>query len=288
MKITMKDYTYLIGSLLMGLSTVTLAGAMGTEVAASPGTLYIGGFGGGGGAQSAALVQKGTALYNYDAVHVYLDNAGPLAVNALGQSKSAGVWMAGGQIGYRFPDRSLANFYSDWTIAPAVELEGYYLGRSTMRGDDINNETDRLAEHDFQVTYPMNTGVFLVNFVVNSSTERLGNFHPYVGVGAGVAGVSISGANSLQTSPLEAGINHYNSDTSDMAIALAAQPKVGISWHLQDKTNVFLEYRFLYLSSTNFNFGSTEYPTHVATTNWNVRIGSQYFNMVTAGIQFNV
>lgn len=288
MKITMKGYTYLIGSLLIGLSNFTLAGAMGVDMGASPGAFYIGGFGGGGGAQSASLAQKGTALYNYDAVHVYLNNAGPLAVNAFGQSKSAGVWMAGGQIGYRFPDKFISNFYSDLTIAPAIELEGYYLGRSTINGDDINNETDRLADHDFRVTYPISTGAFLVNFVLHSSTLLKTNFHPYVGVGAGVAGVSIAGANSLQTSPLEVGINHYNSDTSDMAIALAAQPKVGISWHLQDKTNLFLEYRFLYLSSTDFNFGSTEYPTHVATTNWNVRIGSQYFNMVTAGIQFNV
>lgn len=51
---------------------------------------------------------------------------------------------------------------------------------------------------------------------------------------------------------------------------------------------MFLEYRFLYLSASDYTFGSTVYLTHIATTNWDVKIGSQYYNMATAGIQFDL
>ena len=261
---------------------------MGVESKQALGALYIGGFGGGGSTPSTKLVQQGTALYNYDSGSGSISNGGPLAVNAFGQSDSGSVWMAGGQLGYRWTERMLNHFGSNWTVAPAAELEGYYLQRSTMHGVDLDNATARLVEHDFHVTYPIKTGVFLVNGILNANSSTLGRFHPYLGVGAGVALVSITGAHSLQTAPLEPGINHYNSDSSDKSLAFAAQPKVGVSFNLTDHTNVYIEYRFLYLSVTDYTFGPTSYPTHVATTNWDVKIESQYYNMGTAGIQFDL
>ena len=286
-----KLYASIASILCITSSAISHAGTMGAEAVAPIGAFYIGGFGGGGGSLSTNLTQQGTALYMYTSTSGPSNpsNGGPLAVNAFGQSNSPSLWMAGGQVGYRFPEGMLKYFSPNWTFAPASELEGYYLGQSTMHGADLNNDAgSRLNEHDFHVTYPLSTGVFLVNGVLNATSSSLGRFHPYIGAGAGVAVISISGANSLQTTPLEAGINHFNSNPNDTSVAFAAQPKIGVSFNLRDNTNVFLEYRFLYLSGTDFTFGSTMYPTHVATTNWDVTIGSQYFNMGTAGIRFDL
>ena len=281
-------YTSIVCSFFLSTGSAVYGGTMGAESVAPIGAMYIGAFGGGGAVSSDNLSQEGTALYNYKSVSASINNGGPLAVNAIGKSNGSSLWVAGGHVGYRWPARLLNSVNSNWTFAPATELEGYYLGGATLNGDDLNNDTARLDEHDFYVTYPMHTGVFLVNAILNVNHSNFGKFHPYVGVGAGTAVVSISGANSTQKTPSEPGINHYNSGSSDTTLAFAAQPKIGVSFDVNKTTNVFVEYRFLYLSATDFTFGSTVYPTHVATSNWDVKIGSQYYNMGTIGLRYDL
>lgn len=50
------------------------------------------------------------------------------------------------------PSIALNAFNSLSGITPAVELEGYYLGKSRFTGHDLNNDTTRLPEHDFLVS----------------------------------------------------------------------------------------------------------------------------------------
>ena len=266
--------------LFISSASAAHSGTMGAEAPAL-GTIYVGAFGGGGSVTSGNLSQEGTAMYG-------ASKGGPLAVNAIGSSDGSSTWIVGGHLGYQWPSRLLNHINSNWTFAPATELEGYYLGGANIHGDDLNNGTTRLDEHDFHVTYPMHTGVFLVNAVLMADHSSFGNIHPYVGVGAGTAVISITGANSTQKTPAEPGINHYNSGTNDTSFAFAAQPKIGVSFNVNQHTAMFIEYRFLYLSPTDYTFGSTVYPTHVATTNWDVKIGSQCYNMGTVGIQFDV
>jgi opacity protein-like surface antigen len=175
---------------------------------------------------------------------------------------------------------------AQWSLVPAAELEGYYFGKRTFSGDLINN-TVRLPEHDFVVTYPMRRSVFLANAVLN-----LGNpcilFHPYVGVGFGGAIVKISGADALQIDPPELNVNHYNSNSSDLASTFAGQIKAGFSYDINNCVSLFAEYRYLYLSSTQFAFGSTVYPGHFETTNWNVKVKSQHYNLGDIGIRINL
>ncbi len=248
---------------------------------ASPGRIYIGLFAGGETVHSDALKQEGTA---------YLASGlgGPLAVNAFGTSSSASGWFGGGHIGYQGSRDILNNPGSAWTFLPAAELEGYYLGNITLRGVDLNNSTARLEEHDFHVTYPMSTNVFLMNAILDISHAYSNRVHLYAGFGIGSGIISISGAYAAQVAPEEPGINHYNSDTSDTAVAFAAQPKLGLRFDLTQHASLFAEYRFLYLSPTNYLFGSTVYSTHVATSNWDVKMGSQNYNMGAIGIDYAV
>lgn len=269
-------------------SSAGIAGTMGAETDMPIGAVYIGAFGGGGAVTSGSLYQQGTALYPYGSGSGYINNKGPLAVNAIGSFNSNSSWLVGGHVGYRFPARLSNYMNSNWTFSPATELEGYYIGGTYIHGDDLNNDTAMLDEHNFHVTYPLQTGVVLANAVLNVNHSVLGRFHPFVGVGVGLAVISISGANSTQKTPSEPGINHYNSDPNDVSTTFAAQPKIGVSFDLSQHTSLFVEYRFLYLAASNYTFGSTSYPTHVATTNWDVKIGSQYYNMGSVGIQFDL
>lgn len=247
----------------------------------TPGSIYVGAFGGGGSTNHFNVNQYGTAFYP-DAV------GGPVAVNAFGSLEDSS-WLAGGHLGYQWAEVSLRPLNLALGLSPAFELEGYYLGKTSFTAHDVNNDTTRLPEHDFVVTYPIETGVFLTNAVLNfNSCCYLGGIHPYVGVGIGGAVASISHATATQIAPPEPGVNHFNSNASDTASTFAGQVKVGLNFDLGYNLSLFLEYRWLYLSSTSYAFGSTVYPGHFATSNWQVKMDPHDYNIGTLGIQYSI
>lgn len=265
--------------LLIATCSSAHAGTMG-EAALPQDRIYFGIFGGGAGVSTGDIRQEGTAFYTEAA-------GGPLAVDAKGTAHATSAWILGGHIGHKFL-ASMNHLSSNFSVTPAAELEGYYIGGATVTGDEINNNTTRLPEHDFYSTYPMHTGVFLVNAVLNVNAPNWGRFHPYTGVGFGPSIISVREATAVQLAPPEPGVNHYNSHSSDSSLALAAQPKIGIAFNLTQSASLFVEYRFLYLTATKYTFGSTSYPAHPATSNWDVKIGDQYYNIGTVGIELDV
>lgn len=268
----------IMAALLLG-SYQGYAGTMGPSVLSGPGKIYVGVFGGAGAADKVSIKQFGTAFFPEIV-------GGPLAVNAFGRVNSSTVGLVGGHVGYQWSEINLFNAQSG--ISPATELEGYYLGKGTFTGHEINNNTARLPEHDFLVTYPVNTGVFLINAVANINLANQSIFHPYVGAGIGAGVLSISDADSLQVSPLEADINHYNSNRNSSDATFAAQVKAGLSAHITANIDIFGEYRWLYLASSNYTFGSTVYPTHAETSSWLVKFGSQNYNLGSVGLRYSV
>lgn len=268
-----------ITGLLLTLSGTVYGHTMESEAAPSLGKIYIGVFGGAGSGKADNLSQFGTAFF-------IEAEGGPLAVNAFGgKSDSTSAGFIGVQLGYAWPEQLWSS--PTWTLIPAAELEGYYLSGSTFEGHDLNNDTTSLPEHDFYVTYPTKTSVFLINAVLNMSHCSFGIVHPYIGLGIGSAVVSISGAHSGSISPAELGINHYNSDTKDTAYTFAAQPKIGVNFDIAPQTSVFVEYRYLYLAATDYTFGSTVYPTHAVTSEWFVKTGAQRYNLGGIGIKYD-
>lgn len=262
------------GCLLALSAGMAYSGTMG-PVTTSSVKVYVGVFGGAGALSSGDMTQYGTALFP-------IDQGGPLAVDSFGRHDSSSMGMVGGHIGFAWPSAAL-----NWPVSPAVELEGFYMGGVKVEGHDISNNTERLSEHDFLVHYPLKTGVFLVNAVLNANDGMFGNFKPYIGVGIGSAVQSVSGASSIQVAPPEA-VNHYNGNPDDKAIAFAVQPKIGVHYDLGSRASVFAEYRFVYLSETSYTFGSTVAAGHAVTTPWSVTMGPQYYNMGTIGIDFDV
>ena len=246
---------------------------------------YLGVFGGGGNLTTGGNVsQLGTAFTANVA-------GGALGVNASGKSPNATEWAIGGTVGYRWSSRESHLFGMKFAFSPATELEGYYIGGATLK-PTLNNPNPFLSEHRFNVTLPLRSTVVLVSGVVNIDHALFSLFHPYIGVGVGIASTKISGGFSEQITPAEAGLNHFNSNDTSSGTALAIQPKVGLSYKLSENSKIFLEYRLLYLTAMNFEFGNTTrtdaHPTHPITTNWTVQLPSQYYNMGTVGIQFNL
>lgn len=238
---------------------------------------YIGAFGGELFSESTKFAQTGTAFFT-EAV------GGPLAVDARGHSKKHSSGYGGVQIGYEWRNSDCCT----WSLDPAIEIEAFFY-RHKHRAHLIN-ETDpnRLPEHDFLDTFHSNTGVYLVNGVLSLNACCLGDFSPYIGGGVGAANIRIKKADSLQVEPVEAGINHFNSDRKDTTWAFAAQLKAGLRYNFCERFHIFAEYRFLYVDNSWFQFGSTVYPTHAPTSTWDVEMKSTCNHAYAIGIQFDI
>lgn len=241
------------------------------------GRMYIGAFGGGIYSESSRTNQLGTAFFTEA-------EGGPLAVNARGHTGTTSAGFGGIQLGYEWAGSAMG--CSDWSIAPAAELEAYWMD-FTKRGDLIN-DTARLPEHDFSNSFPMHTGVYLVNAVLAFNSCCYSDFSPYVGGGIGAMRISIKNATSTQVSPAEPGINHFNSDRNYSTWAFAAQAKVGLRYNVCDSFHIFGEYRYLYIDSSNYVFGATIEPTHAPTSPWNVRVQNIQFNAFVFGLQYDL
>lgn len=241
--------------------------------------LYIGGYGGGIYSNSTRLSQTGVAFFTEA-------EGGPLAVDARGNARKKSSGFGGVQVGYEWTNCPINIGCTDWNITPAVEFEAYFYRHRTK--GSLFNPTVRLPEHDFVNTLPMRVGVYLIEGVLTLNHSCMGSFSPYVGGGIGATNIRIRNANSLQIDPPEAGINHFNSKRHDSTWAFAAQAKAGIRYNFCEKFHIFAEYRFLFVDSSNYRFGSTNYPQHAPTTTWDVEVKNICYNAFAIGIQYDL
>ena len=139
MKLNRTNYPVSILGVLLALSGAQIqAGTMGPIQAAPTEKVYFGVFGGGGSSNHVNLNQYGTAFFP-EAV------GGPLAVNAFGHTNRRDVGIVGGHIGYQWGDVFLNAFNSQTSFSPAVELEGFYIGKSSFTGHEISNDHRRFS-----------------------------------------------------------------------------------------------------------------------------------------------
>ncbi|MDP1835751.1 MAG: hypothetical protein Q8K75_07465 [Chlamydiales bacterium] len=240
---------------------------------------YVGVYGGGIYSNSSKMNQMGTAFFTEA-------QGGPLAVNARGDTSSTSSGFGGLQMGYEWSQYPMYIGYSDWSIAPSLEVEGYWY--SLKKEGHLFNETDRLEEHDFLDTFHMNAGVYLANAVFSLDNPSFGALSPYVGLGLGATRIYIRNATSTQVEPPEVGVNHFSAKTSDSSWAFAAQVKTGLRFQVCESLHVFGEYRYLFVDSSNYIFGSTVFPGHAATSPWNVKVKSIHYNAFAFGIQYDL
>lgn len=265
--------------------------------------LYLGVFGGGGVSDNSDFTQSGVAYKRTNHAPFYAEDYN-LYVDTKGKAHSQSAAIGGLHIGYEWSEIPMG---SHWGLRPALELEGYYLG-SSQSGNLTNPQTELGVplhdpytgahnlvphQHTFTDSFNVDMGVLLTNGIFTFKTPWSNKILPYIGGGIGAAITSLSKANSTQTSnPLlptgyEAGINHYNANTNASSSSFATQGKAGIRAELIDHLSVFVEYRYLHVSASNYTFGSTVYPTqHAETSNWDSHLGSMNFHTGIFGIEY--
>lgn len=235
---------------------------------------YIGVFGGFGAATATSLQQRGAVILPPG------QPAPLLPINAQGStSSSTSVALAGAHFGYEWNGLRLG---SNWSLRPAAEIEGVYIGKHSPTGE--MPVMPRFLGMQY-VTVPTTAGVFLANAVFTFETPYSKRVLPYLGVGAGMAFVSIKGADSAN--PSEPGINHFNSDPDASDSAFAMQIKAGLKGEIAKNLTLFAEYRHLSINATRYTFGATDYPgLHLPTHTWQVDMGRQRYNLFVAGLRY--
>lgn len=236
--------------------------------------MYAGVFGGAGAVTATSLQQRGAVI---------LPPGQPirlLPINAQGStSNSTGVALGGVQLGYEWSGLKLG---SEWAMRPAAELEGVYIGKHSPTGE--MPVMPRFLGMQY-VTVPTTVGALMANAIFTFETPYSDAILPYIGIGAGVAHVSIKGADSAN--PSEPGINHFNSDPDASDTAFAMQIKAGLKGKITKRLTLFAEYRRLSIHSTSYKFGATDYPgLHLPTHTWKVDMGRQNYNLFVAGLQY--
>ncbi len=241
--------------------------------------MYVGGFGGGLYSLPTQISQMGTAFFTEA-------QGGPLAVYAHGKTSSTSTGFGGIQFGYEWLNNPINLGYSDWNISPTFELEAFWY--SHKKQGHLANPTDRLDEHDFLDSFQLDSGVYLANAIFSINNSSLGGLIPYVGGGVGATRIYLHNAQSIQTSPPEVGVNHFNTKPSDSTWAFAAQIKTGLRYQISESFHVFGEYRYLYVDANNYVLGSTVSPGHPATSPWNIKVRNIQYNAFVFGIQYEL
>lgn len=240
--------------------------------------MYIGVFGGSLHSDKHRVSQYGTAFFSE------VTSVGPLSVIAEGRLKSTSSGFGGFQIGYEYCRPSCC---SNWSFAFGGEFEVFFFNHK-KKGHLINQTVNGLPEHDFFDTFHMDSTVLLSNFVLSFKNNCWCGITPYVGGGIGAARISLDKANSLQVEPLETGINHFNSRREDSSWAFAAQAKAGLRYKICQCFHIFAEYRYLYVDTSHYVLGATNYTTHVPTSPWNVRLKNTHYNAFAIGLQYDL
>lgn len=238
---------------------------------------YVGAFGGGIFSNGSKVSQYGTAFFSE------LSSIGPLPVIAEGRFKKSSTGFGGVQLGCEMTKP----MFSDWIVATAGEVEVFFFEHK-RKGHLLNKTVIGLPEHDFADSFHMNSTVILANGVISLKNDWFWGLQPYVGGGIGAARLSLHKAKSFQTEPVEAGVNHFNSRRNDSSWAFAAQAKAGVRYNFSDWISLFAEYRYVYVDTTNYIFGATNYKTHVPTSPWNVRSKDVHYNAFALGVQFSL
>ncbi|HUH39305.1 MAG TPA: outer membrane beta-barrel protein [Castellaniella sp.] len=260
---------YSLRALLL-LAFALQTGSALAQAADEPG-LYMGLFGGLGALDSTSLRQRGNVILPHPLPR--------LPIDADGSTQRQDLAVGGIQLGYEWAPWALG---ARWGLRPAAEIEGLYLGKHTPEG--TMPVSPRFLGTQY-VTMPMTGAVLLANAVGTLQTPYSDRFLPYVGLGAGIARLSIQGSDSAN--PSEPGINHFNADPDASSTALALQFKVGIRGKLSRNVSLFTEYRHLRIDPTDYTFGRTDYPgLHLPTDTWQVDMGRLKYNLFVAGLRY--
>lgn len=287
---------------------------------------YAGVFGGAGRSDNQDVEQTGTAykhgMYNagFDDFDVHVDVKGKVQRDTAGLAGAhLGYEWAATSFGVK-PAIELEGFYlgadqKSNLSNPNNETFTYADNGNAVDGADTSStlpghpsfdtavaEHYAAGHHNFENKWKMNLMAFMANGVFTYETQSI--YKPYVGGGLGFVVIDNTGAHSYQTEPAAGSgpyqgqyevstldntqiINHFNSKTRATDYAFAAQAKVGLRAEIDKHWSGFAEYRYLWVDSTDFTFGNTNYVGgHSPTSAWTVKNDSMGFHNGLVGLEY--
>ncbi|VVM07350.1 hypothetical protein MAMC_01565 [Methylacidimicrobium cyclopophantes] len=175
-------------------------------------------------------------------------------------------------LGYEFAGNKIGDSW-DFYWRPAVQLDAFYLGltnASSSYGVGVPGLPGTITNNE-----NFNAGVITVDGLLNLYTPLL---MVHFGVGVGGAYISNSSASAVPAGGPFAGQNLLGAGITSDSGAFAAQGIAGIDRWIGKRWSIFVEYRFLLLTGTNFSFNGN--PA-VFGPNQTV---SQHFDQFTANL----
>ncbi|CAB4243636.1 conserved exported protein of unknown function [Methylacidimicrobium sp. AP8] len=156
--------------------------------------------------------------------------------------------MGGLLLGYEFAGNKIGDSW-DFYWRPAVQLDAYYLGLTAASSGPGYGAPAVPGAIDMKENF--NAGVITVDGLLNLYTPVLAL---HFGVGVGGAYISNSSASAVPNGGPAGGEQLLGAGITTDAGAFAAQGIAGIDRWIGKRWSVFIEYRFLLLTGTNFSF----------------------------------
>lgn len=219
--------------------------------------LYAGIFGGGA---------FSNAEYGYSAY--------PAPVGLSGFTEKGGIvnGVGGLVFGYEFAGDKIGDSW-DFYWRPAVQLDAFYLGLTADSTGPGYGAPSVPGAIDSKQNF--NAGVITVDGLFNLYTPVL-TLH--FGVGVGGAYISNSSASAVPNGGPASGQNLLGAGITTDSGAVAVQGIAGIDRWIGKRWSVFLEYRYLFLSGTNFSYNGN--PAVFGPG----QVVSQHFDQFTANL----
>jgi hypothetical protein len=152
----------------------------------------------------------------------------------------------------------------------------------------------RAGHHAFSNSMKMTSLNAALDFTLGYSINERVSINSAIGLG--VSGVTMTNAESKQSSPASANsnfeitnttgepVNHFNSNTKSSSNNLFSQFRVGTKISLGSNIAVCVDARGIYRGQSEFTFGSTVYTDHPPTNSWQYSIDKGLSFLITTGL----
>lgn len=153
------------------------------------------------------------------------------------------------------------------------------------------------GHHTFSNTMNIEAWNLSGNFILTLAVRPKASL--YTGFGFGFSGVSLTDAQSIQTSPAQTPpgyettidngggpVNHFNGQPNASSMLIFGQARLGIKIDLSNKIALLFDTRAFYRGKSDFTFGSTQYSDHAPTSHWNYSISKGTGMMLNVGVMF--
>lgn len=196
-------------------------------------------------------------------------------------------------VGINIGDRFRADFTAETRTKEEVKIDGQYAYNSRTVGGQWDEVRGTVKDKT-----SLSGGVFLFNGYYDFNRGGASRFTPYIGGGLGFAWNELKRVhNTIENSRTcnahpcgtrfgRRDVAHNHDKTHDMSFAAALM--AGVGYRMSDSMLLDLNYRYLFIDSTDHGFGIPGSPGRTFGGDTKVSIGETHEHQIRAGIRFEV